>query len=191
MQKKCIWREQKVAPHVFVSACFQELLQLGGGDAVQLIQNFGLQKCNEWGKKRASCFQQSEGLGRGVHRVSASYLAGAVVVDAVLVSGLLDPFREALDEFPDFLESSTQRSKMSLCNLLRTSLHILMCVFVSLDTLHTRACCCYCQQEQGEDIKAPVRSHWAICYISACERSSYAQLGSYCFRMFFFFFSKM
>lgn len=89
----------------------------------------------------------------------ASYLAGAVVVDAVLVSGLLDPFREALDEFPDFLESSTQRSKMSLCNLLRTSLHILMCVFVSLDTLHTRTCCCYYQQEQGEDIKAPVRSH--------------------------------
>lgn len=35
--------KQKVAPHVLVPACFQELLQLGGGDAVQLIQNFGLQ----------------------------------------------------------------------------------------------------------------------------------------------------
>lgn len=50
--------------------------------------------------------------------MSASYLAGAVVVDAVLVSGLLDAFREALDEFPDFLESSAQRTKMSLRNLL-------------------------------------------------------------------------
>lgn len=52
--------------------------------------------------------------------MSAPYLAGAVVVDAVLVSGLLDAFREALDEFPDFLESSAQRTKMSLRNLLRT-----------------------------------------------------------------------
>lgn len=41
-------QRQKVAPHVLVPACFQELLQLGGGDAVQLIQNFGLQKTVKW-----------------------------------------------------------------------------------------------------------------------------------------------
>lgn len=98
---------EKVAPHVLVSARFQELLQLGGGNAVQLIQNFGLQNAVKGGRK-ASGYRHIERLCTPVYRGWASYLAGAVVVDAVLVSGLLDPFREALDEFPDFLWCSTQ-----------------------------------------------------------------------------------
>lgn len=40
--------KQKVAPHVLVPARFQELLQLSGRDAVQLIQNFGLQNTVKW-----------------------------------------------------------------------------------------------------------------------------------------------
>lgn len=46
-----------------------------------------------------------------------------------------------------------------------------MIVFLSFDTISTHAtCCCYYRQEHSEDTTAPVRSLWAICYISACER---------------------
>lgn len=36
-------RDVSLVPHVLVSAGFKELLQLGGGYAVQLIENFWLQ----------------------------------------------------------------------------------------------------------------------------------------------------
>ncbi len=36
-------KDASLVPHVLVSAGFEELLQLGGGYAVQLIENFWLQ----------------------------------------------------------------------------------------------------------------------------------------------------
>lgn len=43
----------------------------------------------------------------------AAYLAGAVVVDAILVPGLLDPFRDALDEFLYLLQLREEISAVS------------------------------------------------------------------------------
>lgn len=45
-----------------------------------------------------------------IHGVCGAYLAGAIVIDAVFVSGLLDPFRDALNKFLYLLQFREENS---------------------------------------------------------------------------------
>lgn len=80
-----------LVPHVLVSAGFKELLQLGGSYAVQLIQNFWLQYAGDTGQVSDIAQFRDTASFSPLVPMCGVYLAGAVIVDAVFVSGLLDP----------------------------------------------------------------------------------------------------
>lgn len=98
-------RKLACVPHVLVPAGLQELLNLGGGDPVQLVQHPGLegQKPSAgsgwWHLSPRGCLNRS---GK-----AARYLCCAVIVDAVFVSGFLDLLRNTLNEFFYFLKDYT------------------------------------------------------------------------------------
>lgn len=93
-----------LVPHVLVSAGFKELLQLGGSYAVQLIQNLWLQHTGETRQVSDITKFRDTAAFSPLAPMCGVYLAGAVIVDAVFVSGLLDPLREALNKFLDLLQ---------------------------------------------------------------------------------------